>query len=82
MALCDAAVAAIMMVLLAGTNTPDWLRYLLMQIREVVAHAIHHGGTRALTVPHLCLHHKMDLRKVALRILTTDEIPEDIESAG
>jgi hypothetical protein len=67
-----------MIVLSAGTSTPDWLSCLPTQIREVVAHGICHGATGALTAAHLHLCHKMDLRKVTPGFPTVEKIPDDV----
>ena len=74
----DAAVAVVVMVLSVGTSTPDRLHCLPMQIREVVAHGVYHGSAGALTVDHLHLCHKMDLRKVTLRFLVVEGIPDNV----
>jgi hypothetical protein len=66
------------MVLPVGTSTPDWLRCLPTQIREVVAHGICHGATGALTAAHLRLCHKIDLRKVTPEFPVVEKIPDDV----
>jgi hypothetical protein len=50
-----------------------------MQIKEVVAHGVHHRATRALTAAHLCLSHKTDLREMVPGFLMADEIPDDVD---
>ena len=67
------------MVLPAGMEVPDCLRCLPTQIREVVAHGVHHGATGALTTSHLHLSHKMDLREMVPRFSMADEIPDDVD---
>ena len=44
-----------------------------------MAHGVLHGAARALTVAHLCLSHKMDLREMALGFPMADEILDDID---
>ena len=66
------------MVLSVGTSTPNRLHCLPTQIKEVVAHGVYHGSAGALTVDHLHLCHKMDLRKVMPRFLVVEEIPNDV----
>ena len=46
---------------------------------EVVAHGVCHGATRALTMAHPCLQHKMDLRRMAPRFSAAEEIPDDFD---
>jgi xanthine/uracil permease len=75
----NAAITAVMMVLPTGTDVPNWLQCLLMQIRDVVAHGVCHGAVGALTVAHLYLSHKMDLREMVPKFPMADEIPDDID---
>ena len=75
----DAAIAVITMVLPAGTSVPDRLRCLPTQIKEVVAHGVRHGAMGALTVAHLWLHYRVDLRGVTPRFPAVEEIANDID---
>ena len=75
----NTVIAAIMMVLSAGTIVPYRLRCLPTQIQEVVVHGVNHCATRALTMAHLRLSHKMDLREVAPKFSMADEILDDID---
>ena len=45
----------------------------------MVAHGVRHGAIGALIVACLHLSHKKDLRKVAPRFSTADEIPDDVD---
>lgn len=67
------------MVLPAGMSLHYRLDCLPTQIREVVAHGVHHGATGALTAAHLCLWHKIDLRRVEPGFLAAEEIPSDVD---
>ena len=44
----------------------------------MVVHGVHHGAAGALTMAHLRLSHKMDLREVAPKFSMADEILDDI----
>jgi hypothetical protein len=72
-------VATIMMVLPVGMSIPDWLRYHPTHIRGVVAHGVHHGAIGALTVAHLWLCHRVDLRGVMPRFPVVEEIADDVD---
>lgn len=67
------------MVLPVGTSVPNLLYCLLTQIMEVVAHGICHGATGALTIGHLRLCHKVDLRRVRPRFSAVEEIPDNVD---
>ena len=43
-----------------------------------MAHGVRHGATGALTTAHLCLRHKIDLRRVEPGFLAVEEIPGDV----
>ena len=49
-----------------------------MQIKEVVAHGVHHGAMGSLTTAHIRLHHRVDPRGMTPGFPTTEEIDDDV----